>query len=68
MEIFKWRENLLSLKEWVNVFVFRLQDGVTSHLNAEIRGVRNLMKAACLPTSEERWITCRVAGESVSPT
>lgn len=53
MEIFKWRENLLSLKEWVNVFVFRLQDGVTSHLNAEIRGVRNLMKAARLPTSEE---------------
>lgn len=49
------------------MFVFRLQDGVTSHINAEIHGGHNLMKAARLPTSEG-WITCRVAGEFVSPT
>lgn len=55
---------MLSLKEWVNVFAFHLEDGVTSHTNAEIHGVRSLMKAACLPTSEG-WITCLVAEESM---
>lgn len=43
---------MFSLKEWVNVFVFHLEDGITSHINSEIHGVHNLMKAACLPTSK----------------
>lgn len=50
----------------MNVFVFHLEDSVTSYTNSEIHGVRNLMRAACLPTSEG-WISCVVAGESVSP-